>query len=231
MYEMCENTTIKSLPASARPRERLRYEGAGVLSNIELLAILLNTGSHNTNVLELSAKILTRFDTLRLLVDATVEELSEIRGVGLVKASKVKAALELAKRLSLETNAEQPQIKSPDDAASHVMERLRFQDREHFLTILLNTKNRVISIEEVSVGTLNSSSVHPREVFRSAIKRSAASMILVHNHPSGDTTPSDDDLEATQRICEAGRIIGIEVMDHIIIGDNTFISIKSEGLM
>lgn len=231
MYEVRESTTIKEMPSDTRPRERLLKEGAAVLSEIELLAILLSTGSHKTNALDLSAQILSRYKDLRLLVDATVEELSEFKGIGLAKASKVKAAFELAKRLSAFSGSGQHQIKSPADAAGLVMERLRFKDREHFLSLLLNTKNRVITIDEVSVGTLNSSSVHPRELFRGAIKRSAASVILVHNHPSGDTTPSKDDLEVTRRLCDVGRIIGIDVLDHIIIGDNNFVSIKSEGLM
>jgi len=231
MDRVRQSTTIKELPVDLRPRERLLNEGAGVLSEIELLAILLGSGSQKTNVLDLSAQILTRFGSLRLLVDATVEELSQITGVGPAKACKIKAALELAKRLSRYTAAEPAQIKSPGDAAQMVMESLRCLDREHFWSLLLNTKNRVITIDKVSVGTLNASNVHPRELFRTAIKKSAAAVILIHNHPSGDATPSKDDLEITRRLCDAGRIIGIEVLDHIIIGDNRFTSIKTEGLM
>lgn len=231
MYEVRESTKIKEMPLETRPRERLLKEGAGVLSEIELLAILLSTGSQKMNALDLSTQILSRFQNLRSLVDATVEELSEIRGVGQAKACKVKAALELAKRLSQFTSPELPQIKSPSDAAGLVMESLRCLDREHFWSLLLNTKNRVLSIQKVAVGTLNRSNVHPRELFRGAIKKSAAAMILVHNHPSGDTTPSKDDLDVTKRLCEVGRIIGIEILDHIIIGDNEYTSIKSEGLM
>ncbi|MCG9966993.1 DNA repair protein RadC [Pelotomaculum terephthalicicum JT] len=214
-----------------RPRERLLQEGAGTLSEIELLAILLGTGSHEKTVLELASLILARFKSLRLLVDATVEELSEIKGVGLAKASQVKAALELAKRLSRFTGQPRPVIKSPGDAAGLVMEEMRHLDREHFRALLLNTRNQVIADDEVSIGTLNTSSVHPRELFRNAIKKSAASLILVHNHPSGDDTPSKEDLDVTRRLSEAGRIIGIEVLDHIIIGDNKFTSFKAEGLI
>ena len=225
------SATIKEMPWDLRPRERLLNDGAGNLSEIELLAILLGSGSRETNVLDLSAQILTRFDNLRLLVDATVEELSQIKGVGPAKACKIKAALELARRLSRFSGAVPAQINSPDDAAQMVMESLRGLDREHFWSMLLNTKNRVITIDKVSIGTLNASNVHPRELFRTAIKRSAAAVILVHNHPSGDATPSKDDLAVTKRLCDAGRLIGIEVLDHIIIGDNKYISIKSEGLM
>lgn len=226
-----DRPTIKELPAEMRPRERLLKEGAGALSEIELLAILLGTGSPENTVLELASLILARFRSLRLLVDATIEELSEIKGVGLAKASQVKAALELARRLSSFTNQPRPVIKSPGDAAELVMEEMRHLDREHFRALLLNTRNQVIANDEVSIGTLNSSSVHPRELFRNAIKRSAASLVLVHNHPSGDATPSKEDLEVTRRLCEAGRIIGIEVLDHIIIGDNKFTSFKAEGLI
>jgi len=214
-----------------RPRERLLKEGAGALSEIELLAILLGTGSSETTVLELASLILSRFKSLRLLVDATIEELSEIKGVGLAKASQVKAALELAKRLSRFTGQPLPVIKSPGDAAGLVMDEMRHLDREHFRALLLNTRNQVIANDEVSIGTLNTSSVHPRELFRNAIKRSAASLVLVHNHPSGDATPSKEDLDVTRRLSEAGKIIGIEVLDHIIIGDNKFTSFKAEGLI
>jgi len=223
--------TIKELPVNMRPRERLLKEGAGALSEIELLAILLGTGSSETTVLELASLILARFKSLRLLVDATIEELSEIKGVGLAKASQVKAALELARRLSRFTGQPRPVIKSPGDAAGLVMEEMRHLDREHFRALLLNTRNQVIANDEVSIGTLNTSSVHPRELFRNAIKRSAASLVLVHNHPSGDATPSKEDLDVTRRLSEAGKIIGIEVLDHIIIGDNKFTSFKAEGLI
>lgn len=226
-----ERPTIKGLPAEMRPRERLLQEGAGALSEIELLAILLGTGSPENTVLELASLILARFGSLRLLVDATVEELSEIKGVGLAKASQVKAALELARRLSRFTSRPRPVISSPADAAELVMEEMRHLDREHFRALLLNTRNQVVANDEVSIGTLNTSSVHPRELFRNAIKRSAASLVLVHNHPSGDATPSKEDLDVTRRLCEAGRIIGIEVLDHIIIGDNRFTSFKAEGLI
>ncbi|OPY55928.1 MAG: hypothetical protein A4E55_02346 [Pelotomaculum sp. PtaU1.Bin035] len=223
--------TMKELPEELRPRERLQKEGAGALSEIELTAILLRTGSHEVTAVELASLIFARFKNLRSLVDATIEELSEIKGVGPAKASQVKAALELAKRLSHFTGLPRPVIKSPDDVAGLLMEEMRHLDREHFRALLLNTRNQVIANDEVSVGTLNSSAVHPRELFRNAIKRSAASVVLVHNHPSGDATPSKDDLDVTRRISEAGKIIGIEILDHIIIGDNRFTSFKAEGLI
>jgi len=223
--------TMKELPEDIRPRERLLNEGAEALSEIELLAILLRTGTRKVTALDLASLVMVRFKSLRLLVDATVEELSEVKGVGPAKASQVKAALELARRLSQFSDLPRPVIKSPDDAASLVMEEMRHLDREHFRALLLNTRNQVIGTDKVSVGTLNSSTVHPRELFRSAIKRSAASVILVHNHPSGDPTPSKEDLDITERLREAGKIIGIEVLDHIIIGDNRFTSFKAKGLI
>jgi len=223
--------TMKELPEDIRPRERLLKEGAGVLSEIELLAILLGTGSREATALELASQIMARFNSLRLLLDATVEELSQVKGVGPAKASQVKAALELARRVAQYSDLPRPVIKSPEDAACLLMEEMRHFDREHFRALLLNTKNQVIGTDNVSVGTLNSSAVHPRELFRNAIKRSAASVILVHNHPSGDPTPSKEDLDITKRLKDVGNIIGIEVLDHIIIGDNKFTSFKSKGLI
>ena len=223
--------TIKDLPEDIRPRERLLREGSEALSDIEILAILLRTGSQEASALDLASLIMSRFKSLRQLLGATVEELGEIKGVGPAKACQVKAALELARRTTKYADLPRPVIKSPDDAADLVMEEMRHFDREHFRAILLNTKNQVIGTDKVSVGTLNSSAVHPRELFRNAIKRGAASVILVHNHPSGDPAPSREDRDITQRIKEAGIIIGIEVLDHIIIGDNKFTSFKANGLI
>lgn len=223
--------TIKDLPEDIRPRERLLKEGAEVLSDIEILAILLRTGSREATALDLASLIMLRFKSLRQLLGATIEELGEIKGVGPAKACQIKAALELARRTAKYSDQPRPVIKSPDDAAALVMEEMRHFDREHFRAILLNTKNQVIGTDKVSVGTLNSSVVHPRELFRNAIKRGAASVILLHNHPSGDPTPSREDKDITQRVIEVGNIIGIEVLDHIIIGDNKFISLKAHGLI
>ncbi|HBC91770.1 MAG TPA: hypothetical protein DCZ10_02395 [Pelotomaculum sp.] len=223
--------TLKELPEDIRPRERLLKEGVEVLSDIELLAILLATGSREATALELASLVISRFHSLRLLEDATVEELSGVKGVGLAKACTIKASLELARRLSLLTDQPRPVITSPDDAAGLVMEEMRRLDREHFRALLLNTRNQVIGVDKVSVGTLNCSTVHPRELFRNAIKRSAASIILVHNHPSGDPAPSREDLDITSRLREVGKIVGIDVLDHIIIGDNRFTSFKAKGLI
>jgi DNA repair protein RadC len=222
---------MKELPEGVRPRERLLKEGAEVLSDAELLAILLGTGSREATALDLASQLLTVFQSLRRLVDATVEEMSQMKGVGPAKASQVKAALELARRLSRYSDLPRTVIRSPEDAAGLVMEEMRHLDREHFRAILLNTKNQVITVDNVSVGTLNSSTVHPRELFRNAIKRSAAALILLHNHPSGDPAPSREDIDITGRLVQAGKIVGIEVLDHVIIGDNKFTSLKAECLI
>lgn len=223
--------TIKDMPVESRPRERLIREGAGALTDLELLAILLRTGTATGSAMELAAALLGCFGSLRALVQASVEELSTIRGVGPAKAAMLKAALELGRRIASGSDEMRPVIRSPEDAACLVMEEMRHLDREHFRALLLNTKNQVIARDVISIGTLNSSAVHPRELFKNAIKRNAAAVILVHNHPSGDPTPSREDLEVTMRLVEAGRIIGIEVLDHLIIGDNKFASLKAKGLI
>jgi len=221
--------TIKDMPADLRPRERLLRDGAGVLTDIELLAIILRTGTAAASAVQLAAAVLGRFGHLRGLVQASVEELSLLPGIGPAKAAQIKAALELGRRVAASSGAERPVIKSPEDVAGLVMEEMRHLDREHFRALLLNTRHQVIAQETISIGTLNSSAVHPRELFKNAVKRSAAALILVHNHPSGDPAPSREDLEITRRLQEAGRIIGIDVLDHVIIGDNTFVSLKAKG--
>ena len=231
MDEVQYHLTIKDMPAGLRPRERLIREGAPALTDVELLAILLRTGSAAGTALELATVILTRFNGLRALIHASIEELSDIKGMGPAKAAQVKAALELGKRVAADSFGERAVIKTPEDAVRLVMEEMRNLDREHFRALLLNVKNQVIDREIISIGTLNSSAVHPRELFRNAIKRSAAALILAHNHPSGDPAPSREDIEVTRRLLEAGHIIGIEILDHLIIGDNKFTSFKAKGLM
>jgi DNA repair protein RadC len=222
---------MRELPPELRPRERMLREGAGSLSDIDLLAILLRTGTTKVSVVELAAELFSHFKDLRTLSQATIEELSQIKGVGPVKAVQVKAALELGRRLAAMPGEERTIIRCPEDVCALLMEDLRNLDREHFLALLLNTKNQVLARETISIGTLNSSVVHPRELFKIAIRRSAACVILVHNHPSGDPTPSREDIALTKRLIEAGEIIGIDVLDHIVIGDNKFTSLKSKGLI
>lgn len=225
------HVTMKDLPRDVRPRERLLREGPEVLSDCELLAILIRTGTNKGNALDLSEKLLTKVGGLNHLLESTVEEISAIHGIGQAKAAHIKAALELGKRLARTSVLDKPKICSPRDVANLLMAEMSRYDREYFKALCLNTKNQVISIETVSIGSLSASIVHPRELFKNPIKRSSAALILVHNHPSGDPTPSTEDIEVTQRLCEAGKILGIEVLDHIIIGDRKFVSLREKGII
>ncbi len=221
--------TIKDIPADMRPREKLLRYGPGILSAQELLAIIIRTGSRDANAIQLAESILFQFKDLRGINNAGIEELCQAaRGVGKVKAAQIKAALELGRRLN-QQDSEVVRIKSPQDVAAWVMEDLRYLQHEQFRILLLNTKNIIISCEEISRGSLNSSIVHPREVFARAIKRSAAAIILVHNHPSGDPSPSQEDINITRRLVEVGHLVGIEVLDHLVIGDGVFSSLKEKG--
>jgi len=220
--------SIKDYPVETRPREKLLMYGPEALSDQELVAILLRTGTKDRTALEMAQDLLAN-GGLSYVARAGTEELSYQRGMGLAKAAQLKAAVELSKRLARQSLGPQPAIHCPQDAAGLVMGEMSYLDREHFKVINLNTKNRVMVIDTVSVGSLNSSIVHPREVFKLPLKRNASSLILVHNHPSGDTRPSQEDLEITRRLCEAGSLLGIEVVDHLIIGHNNFLSMKEKG--
>ncbi|MDQ0208005.1 RadC family protein [Alkalicoccobacillus murimartini] len=220
---------IRDVPITERPRERLLHNGAAVLSNQEIIAILLRTGSKKESVIALAGKVLAHFDGLPLLKEATIEELCEIDGIGIAKAVELSAAIELGRRIHSLHTAEKYVIRSPEDVSNLVMEDMRFLKQEHFVCLYLNTKNQVIFRHTVFIGSLNASIVHPREVFKEALRRSSASIICLHNHPSGDPTPSREDIDVTKRLYEAGRVLGIELLDHIIIGDRTFISLKEQG--
>jgi len=220
--------TIKEMPVEERPREKLLHFGPGQLSNAELLALILRTGRKNETALTLCQRLLREVDGMRGLFEASIEELMEIEGIGLAKAAQLKALAEISQRFTLTSGAEEL-IKSPASAAELLMPRLRFLQQEKFCAVLLNTKNMVVSIEEITTGGLNSSLVHPREVFKRAIRRSSAAIILAHNHPSGDPSPSREDIQVTRRLIEVGDLVGIKVLDHIIIGDGRFISLKQEG--
>lgn len=223
--------SFKDLPEELLPRERLFQLGPEALSNREILAILLRTGIKGENVLTLSERILSDVGGLGALARLTVHELETIHGLGKAKAAEVKAAMELGRRSVSADPLTRPVVNSPQDVAHLVMEEMRYLDREHFRLISLSTKNHVLGISSVSVGSLNSSLVHPRECFKEAIRRNANAIILLHNHPSGDPTPSREDIEVTERIAEGGRILGIDVLDHIIIGDNRYISLKERGIL
>lgn len=220
---------IRDYPEEERPRERLMKDGPETLSNQELLAIILRTGTKKESVLQLSYRIIQNFEGLKLLKDASIEELTSLNGVGTAKAVQLIAAMELGRRVSRLQLEERYTIRSPEDGANYVMEDMRFLSQEHFVCLYLNTKNQVLHRQTVFVGSLNASIVHPREVFREAFRRSAASLICFHNHPSGDPTPSREDIEVTKRLAECGKMLGIDMLDHIIIGDQKFISLKEKG--
>jgi DNA repair protein RadC len=229
MLSSGEYPMLKEMPASDRPRERMMQAGPGALSNAELLAILLRTGSAEESVLALSCRMLSQVGGLRGLKSASLEELTAIKGIGPAKALLIMAGLELGKRMSSAVPSERTTIRSPKDAANIMMEEMRYHTQEHFVCLYLNTKNHIIGRETIFIGSLNSSIVHPREVYKEAIRRSSASVICLHNHPSGDPAPSREDIDVTRRLQEAGRILGVELLDHIIIGDGRFYSLKEKG--
>lgn len=214
-----------------RPREKMLAKGEKSLSNSELLAILLRTGTKNKNAIELAHYIISKdVQGIRYLHEMTIEELCEIDGIGISKATQIKAALELGIRVA-SYKPTKYKVKNPWDIYKYYMDSLRYSKKEIFKVVLLNTKNEIISDIDVSVGTLNSSLVHPREVFREAIKRSTNKMILIHNHPSGSVEPSNEDKNITSRLIKCGEIIGIEVIDHIIIGDGLYFSFKENKII
>lgn len=222
---------MKEMPQSERPRERLVKYGAEVLSNAELLAIILRSGSRGDSALSLANRLLSGASGLRCLYECSLQELMGIKGVGEAKASQIKASLELGKRLRSFRGGSDLYIKSPCDAAEIVMEDMRYLKKECLRVILLNVKNMVICVKDISIGSINSSIVHPREIFVEAIKSASASVIICHNHPSGDPTPSEEDIKVTRRVFEAGKIIGIDLLDHIIIGDGSYVSLKERNII
>ena len=229
---MTANTLmIRDYPQEERPRERFIAGGPASLSNHELIALLLRTGTKDESVLQLSNRLLSHFEGLRLLKAASLEEITAIKGIGKAKAIQLMAALELGGRVANLANNERYVIRSPEDGANYVMNEMRFLSQEHFVCLYLNTKNQVLHKQTIFIGSLNASIVHPREVFKEAFRRSAASIICLHNHPSGDPTPSREDIEVTKRLAECGKIIGIDVLDHLIIGENKFISLKEKGYL
>ncbi len=219
------------MPLEERPREKMKAVGADKLSNAELLAILLRTGYKEETAINLAETVIEKAEGLRYLPDYTLEELEKIKGMGPAKAVQLKAALELGRRITSTLRPDSLSLTSPHDVASFLMEEMRYYKKEYFKIILLDTKNFIISLEEISVGSLNTSIVHPREIFHLPIKKSAAAIILVHNHPSGDPQPSREDLNVTNRLVEAGKILGILVLDHIIVGEEKYLSFKEMGFM
>lgn len=224
-------TSIKDLNDNDKPREKLYKFGADKLSEYELIAILLGSGSRNEDVLTLSKKLWQYMNKFHRISELAIDDLMEIEGIGLSKACSIISALELSKRINIRECVDNFSVGSPKSVADIFMNILRDEMKEHFYVLLLDTKNKIISWDEISKGDLNSSIVHPREVFKYALKYSANSIICLHNHPSGDPTPSMQDIEITKRLQEVGNLVGIKLLDHIIIGYNKYISLREKGIM
>ncbi|MGI4788569.1 MAG: RadC family protein [Janthinobacterium lividum] len=222
---------IKDLPSDERPRERLHAYGAQALTTAELIAILIQTGNAQRSAVSLGEFLLAEFGSIKGVATASLEQLAGVKGLGAAKASQIKAAIEFGNRLTLFSEEGRPSIGGPRDVSNLLMPDLRFQKKEHLMSLLLNTKNQVLAIKTVSVGDLSSSIVHPREVYKDAVIASAAAIIVAHNHPSGDPTPSAEDVAVTKRLVQSGEIMGIDLLDHIVLGDGTFVSLKERGLI
>lgn len=223
---------IKELPINERPIEKAIAYGVDKLSNVELLALIIHTGTKTKSAKDIAEEIIAKDPRgIRFLANCEAEELESIAGVGHAKATRILASIELGKRISLSQQSGETYISTSDDVANALMEDMRYLNKEFFKTLILNSKGKIIMIDTVSVGELNSTTVHPREVFNKAVKKSGAAIILAHNHPSGDPTPSQADIDTTKRLMKAGDLMGIPVLDHIIIGDGTFVSLRSRGMI
>jgi len=230
MVDDVPNYTIKELPSSERPRERLLNYGPSALSSAELLAIILRTGTQRENVVQMAHRLLIEFDGLAGLARAGASELMGHKGMGPAKVTQVKAALELGRRMLIASPDDRPQIRSPADAANLVMTEMSLLEQEQLRVMLLDTKNRVMTTKTVYKGSLNTSMIRVGELFRDAIRANCAALIVIHNHPSGDPTPSPEDIAVTRQIFDAGRLLDIEVLDHLVIGQQRFVSLKERGL-
>jgi DNA repair protein RadC len=227
-----DSMTIHDLPTADRPRERLQRLGVEALSAQEILAVILGRGIAGESVMITAQRLLSQFGGLKGIAGASLEELSQVRGIGIAKASQIKAAVELSRRTEgYGEAAGQTTVKTPEDVFSLAQGRLQGKKKEYFLAALLDTRNHLIKLAEISIGSLDGSIVHPREVFKEAISATAASVIFVHNHPSGDCEPSADDLALTTRLRDVGRLVGIPVLDHVIIAGADFVSLAERGLL
>jgi DNA repair protein RadC len=224
---------IKHWPEDERPREKLLKQGAEALSEAELLALVIRTGNPSTrqSAVDIGRLMLQEFGSLRNLAGATAAEICRVKGTGPAKASAIKASLEIAARINTDRLANGERFTSPEQVYQHYHYSLRDRRKEYFLAILLDGKNRILKEVRISEGSLNQSIVHPREVFSPAVRESAAAIILVHNHPSGDPAPSREDREITRRLKDAGELMGVKVLDHIIIGDGSFVSFTAQGML
>jgi len=214
-------TRLKDQPASERPRERLAEKGADALSHAELVAILLRTGLKGRNAVEIGKELLTRHGSLHALARASLEDLQQVKGIGRDKAVTLTAAFTLARKMAEELRSESPLLDTPEAVAALMREDVRLRNVEAFQVLLLNTRRRLISVVKISDGTLDTILVHPRDVFKPAIAANAAAVVLLHNHPSGESTPSEADIKVTRDLIRAGQLLKIEVLDHVILGRAT----------
>ncbi|HCW53689.1 MAG TPA: hypothetical protein DG753_08135 [Clostridium sp.] len=226
------NLRIMDIPENERPKEKLLSYGAETLNNSELLAVILRTGTRTENVIDLSRRVLKELDGLDGILDANISDITSIKGIKSGKASQILALAELFKRFkTLRSGKINKKISSPIDLIEYLEDEMSCLNQEILKVILLNTKNCIVGVKDVFIGSLNNSIVHPREIFKAAINKNSASIIICHNHPSGDPAPSKEDINITLRIKECGNIIGIQLLDHIIIGNNKYISFKEERLI
>ncbi|OGW57073.1 MAG: hypothetical protein A3D21_00425 [Nitrospirae bacterium RIFCSPHIGHO2_02_FULL_42_12] len=223
--------TVHDLPKPERPRERLKRFGPEALSAQELLALIIGRGVPQKSVMTIAQELLVKFGDIKTISEATLEELSQIKGIGFAKAAQIKACFELGKRQDLEPELKDFDIKDPQSVVKAIRASIKDKAKEHFKLILLNARNKIIGISTVSIGSLNASIVHPREVFKDAIMHNAYSVVLAHNHPSGDPEPSEDDIKMTRQLIDSGKILGIEVIDHIIVTQNKYLSFKAKGVI
>ncbi len=223
--------TIKDLPETERPRERLLQEGTGHLSDVELLALIIGGGSTRATALDLASRLLSRYGTFRRLAECTVGELKRVHGIGPAKAARIRACLAIARRYAAQKLSAGTVIRGSEHVYNYMAEKLAGLKKECFFSLLLDTKNQLVRQERVAIGSLNESVVHPREVFKKAIAESAAKIIFVHNHPSGNPEPSPQDRRLTSRLCEVGELVGIPVLDHLIVGRDAYFSFAEEGLI
>jgi DNA repair protein RadC len=227
---MTPKVSVKALPLEDRPRERLYHNGAAELSLPELLSVLLGRGSKDGGVLFLAYRLIERYGDVVSLGRADLDDLTNTPGIGFARACRIVSAFELGKRFTRASGTRGAPVRGPGEIAKLFMDDMRHYDREHFKAAFLNTKNQILRIVTVSIGSLNASIVHPREIFKPAISASAASIILVHNHPTGDPSPSKEDVEFTRRFAKCGDLMGIQLLDHIIIGSGRYRSLKESGV-
>lgn len=231
MNEPTYSGQVRELPSEERPRERLMQLGPEALRDAELIAILFRSGTRGANAITLAEALLRQFGGLRKVAQASLEEITRVKGLGLVKAIEIRAALELGKRLAQHVEPERPRIRDADDVSRLLMVRFKEYEVEVFKALLLNTKNEVMREVEVSRGSLDGTLAKPCDVYREAVRAGAAAIIVAHNHPSGDPEPSRDDIALTKRLSEAGRIIGVRLLDHVVFGDGRHVSLADRDLL